>query len=67
MYELIDKISNYCGCTKKTCCTTHSTVIGVGNSSILKFYQYIKVVYVLGKALSGELSFMQTGLVNMSI
>ena len=37
--------------------------IRVGVSKILKFY--VKVFYVMGKALSGKLSFAQTGLFDM--
>ena len=43
--------------SKKSCCTTVGVGVGggVGVSKMLKFY--VKVFYVMGKALSGELSY----------
>ena len=49
---------------RKSCCTTPGISIGAGSigmDRMLKFY--VKVFIVMGKALSGELSCMQTGLV----
>ena len=52
---------------RKSCCTTPRVGVGraVGTggsiSTLLKFY--VKVSYVVGNALSGELSYMQTGIV----
>ena len=42
--------------SRKSCCTTPGVGfgIGIGFSKMLKFY--VKVFYVMGKALSGELS-----------
>ena len=46
---------------RKSCCTIVGCgVVGGGVSKMLKFY--VKVFYVMGKALSGELSCLQTSL-----
>ena len=49
---------------RKSYCTTPGVSVGFGSVGVdrmLKFY--VKVFIVMGKALSGELSCMQTGLV----
>ena len=40
--------------SRKSCCTTLGVGVGVGVSKMLTFY--VQVFYVMGKALSGELS-----------
>ena len=44
---------------RKSNCTTLNISLGVGVSRMIKFY--IKVFYVMRRALSGKLSYMQTG------
>ena len=52
---------------RKSCCTTPRVSVGsgVGVSKILKFY--VKVFYVMGKVLSGELSCVWTSHVVLGI
>ena len=51
---------------RKSYCTTPDIIVGVyGSGSISKVLKfYVAVYYVIGKALSDELSCMHTGLVN---
>ena len=51
---------------QKNYCTTPGVSVGIGGSGgdVDKMFKFnVKVFYVIGKALSGELSCMRTGLV----
>ena len=48
---------------KRYCTTRHISIVGVGIGVSTKLNFYVKIFYVMGKALSDELSCTRTGLV----